>query len=61
MQRGVFCKRESHCQVKVKVNNKFNSSIPNSDPHQFSPCNINAYSTTKVMRIKDVITQREFP
>ena len=25
--------------------------------HQISPCNINAYSTPEVMRIKDMITQ----
>ena len=34
---------------------------PNSDQHQISPCNINAYSTPEVMRIKDMITQGEFP
>ena len=28
------------------------------DQHQISPCNINAYSTPYVMRIKDMITQR---
>ena len=33
---------------------------PNSDQHQISPCNINAYSTPEVMRIKDVTTQGEF-
>ena len=33
---------------------------PNSDQHQISPCNIKAYSTPEVMRIKDVITQGEF-
>ena len=32
---------------------------PNSDQHQISPCNINAYSTHEVMRIKDIITQGE--
>ena len=30
---------------------------PNSDQHQISPCNINAYSAVEVMRIKDMITQ----
>ena len=30
---------------------------PNSDQHQISPCNINAYSTPEVTRIKDMITQ----
>ena len=33
---------------------------PNSDQHQISPCNINAYSTPEVIRIKDKITQGEF-
>ena len=32
---------------------------PNSDQHQISPCNINAYSTPEVVRIKDMITQGE--
>ena len=31
-----------------------------SDEHKISPCNINAYSTPEVMRIKDMITQGEF-
>ena len=30
---------------------------PNSDQHQFSPKNINAYSNPEVMSIKDMITQ----
>ena len=36
---------------------------PNSDQHQFSPCNINAQSIREVMRIfiKNMITQDEFP
>ena len=29
---------------------------PKSDQHQLSPCNINAYPTSEVMRIKDMIT-----
>ena len=33
---------------------------PNSDQHQISPCNMNAYSTPEVMGIKDMITQGEF-
>ena len=33
---------------------------PNNDQHQISPCNINAYLTPKVMRIKDMITQGDF-
>ena len=36
-----------------------NPLSPNSDQHQISPCNINAYSTPEVMRIKDMITQGE--
>ena len=27
----------------------------NSDQHEISPCNINAYATPEVMRIKDMI------
>ena len=38
----------------------FNPLRPNSDQHQISPCNINAYSTTEVMGIKDRITQGAF-
>ena len=30
---------------------------PNSDEHQISPCNINAYSTPEVTRIIDLITK----
>ena len=37
-----------------------NPVTPNSDQHQISPCNINAYSTNEAMRIKDMITQCEF-
>ena len=33
---------------------------PSSDQHQLSPCNINAYSTIEVMRIKDMITNSQF-
>ena len=39
---------------------RFNSLSPNSDQHQISPCNINAYSTPEALRIKDMITQGEF-
>ena len=35
----------------------FNPFRPNSDQHQISPCNIYAFSTPEVMRIKDMITQ----
>ena len=38
----------------------FNPLSPNSDQHQISPCNVNAYSTPEVMRIKDMIIQGEF-
>ena len=38
----------------------FKPLTPNSDQHQISPCNINAYSTTEVTRIEDMITQGEF-
>ena len=38
----------------------FNPLSPNSDQHKISPCNINAYSTPEVMRIKDIINQGEF-
>ena len=33
---------------------------PNSDPHQISPCNINAYLIPQIMRIEDMITQDKF-
>ena len=39
---------------------KINPLSPDSDEHQISPCNINAYSTPEVMRIKDMVTQGEF-
>ena len=39
-----------------------NPLSPNSDQHQISPCNINAYSIPEVMRIKNImITQGDFP
>ena len=37
-----------------------NPLSPNSDQHQISPYNINAYTAPEVMRIKDMITQGEF-
>ena len=37
-----------------------NSLSPISDQYQIPPCNINAYSTPEIMRIKDMITQGEF-
>ena len=48
---------------KMSERNKigpFKPLSPNSDQHQISPCNINAYLTPEDMRIKDVITQGEF-
>ena len=43
-----------------KRDTPLNRLSPNSDQHQISPCNINAYSTLKVMIIKDMITQGGF-
>ena len=39
--------------------NHVNPLSPNTDQHQISPCNVNAYSTPEVMRIKDMITQMQ--
>ena len=39
--------------VSLCYRNWINPLSPNSDQLQISPCNINAYSTTEVMRIKD--------
>ena len=48
-------------QILFRItSSNFSPSSPNSDQHQISPCNINAYSTPEVMRIKDMITQGEF-
>ena len=44
----VFIPWTIHCPL--------NPLNPNSDQHQISPCNINAYTTTAVMTIKDMIT-----
>ena len=38
----------------------FNALSPNSDQHQASPCNNNAYSIPEVLRIKYMITKGEF-
>ena len=38
----------------------FNRLSNNCDQLQISPCNMNAYSTCGVMRIKDMITLGEF-
>ena len=48
------------CMVTESMFPAFNPLSPNSDQHQISPCNINAYSTPEAMRIKDMITQGEF-
>ena len=50
------------CEFNPSENQNFhlNPLRPNSDQHQFSPCNINAYSTPEVIRIKDMITQGKF-
>ena len=47
-------------QNKAIVIKALNPLSPNSDQHQISPCNIKAYSTPEVMRIKDIITKGEF-
>ena len=48
-------------QKKNQANSyHINPLSPNSDQHQNSPCNINAYSTPEVMRMKDMITRGEF-
>ena len=46
--------------ISGNVVHGFNPLSPNGDQRQISPCNINAYSTPKVMRMKDMITQSEF-
>ena len=56
MTRLLQQQRKRPIQAKIS----FNPSSPNSDQHQISPCNTNAYSTPEVMRIKDMITQGEF-
>ena len=50
---------EGACSMKAKCNLLTRLS-PNSDQHQISPCNINAYSTPEVMRIKVIVTQGAF-
>ena len=50
-----FCSSSSCLLVHL-----INPLSPNSDQHQISPCNINAFLTPEVMRIKGMITQREF-
>ena len=63
-KRGVYPLAHSIPQgLKKKVSLRFffiNPISPNSDQHQISPCNINAYSTSEVMRIKDMIIPGEF-
>ena len=48
-------KRREGRQVKV-----INLLRSNSDQRQSSLCNINVFSVTEVMRIKDIITLQEF-
>ena len=43
--------------MKARLSAKF---FTDSDQHQISPSNINAYSTPEVMKIKYLITQGEF-
>ena len=57
------CHKEGHWKFHWGGEHKSQSFLPfspNSDQNQISPCNINAYSTAEVMRIKDMITQGEF-
>ena len=54
------CKVVGHSRLKTPALIIFNPLNPNKDQHTISPCNINAYSTPEVMRIKDMITQGGF-
>ena len=51
---------ETPFRGKQSIHSSFKPLSPNSDQHQIFPCNINAYSTPKVVRIKDMITKGEF-
>ena len=55
LQRRLMYKMNESQSLKPREHKR-----PNSDQHQISSCNINAYSTPEVMRIKDMITQGEF-
>ena len=46
--------------IAVAVVAAFNPLSLNSDQHQISPCNINAYATPQVKRIKYMVTQGGF-
>ena len=48
------------CTIDFIEAQPFLTLVNNSDQHQISPCNINAYSIPEVMRIKDMITQGGF-
>ena len=47
--------------INIQQSLRLSASLsPNSDQHQISPCNINAYSTPEVMRIKVMIPEVNF-
>ena len=57
LEKGLRVYHKGTLRVVMKLPNTcLNPLSPNSDQHQISPCNINAYSTPEVMRIKDMIT-----
>ena len=58
--RNELCRKLLPNKLTPWVKDHLNPLSPNSDQHQISPCNIHAYSTHKVMRIKDMIAQGEF-
>ena len=61
LEGGVHQPQEAQKDMGVgPLDELFNPLSPNSDQHQISPCNINAYSIPEVMRIKDMITQGYF-
>ena len=55
-----FTVSDKDCKTWASTFNSLTLFSPNSDQHQISPCNINAYLTPEVMRIKNMITQGEF-
>ena len=59
-----FCQNDTEFVIliewNVSVSNVINPLSPNSDQNQNSLCNVNAYSTPEVTRIKDMITRSEF-
>ena len=58
-QHNKVCK-ELTCSLQKDKLGTYLLVLYNSDQHQISSCNINAYSTSEVMRIKDLITKGEF-